>query len=507
MYQFVFFTDLTDTIYVTKTIGAYKCAHVLRSEGYSCLVVDHLHSFSQEEFTLLLDKIISKETLGVAFSTTFMRNSNVLPNENGSVTFTEISPNTVFPQGKDFENVAIEKIKSISPSCKFIAGGTRVFPNYQNKNINYVTLGFSESSILNLANHLYKQEPLVNSTRNIWGITVIDDRYAAKYDFKTSNFLWEPTDIVNARVLPIEIARGCIFKCKFCSYPMNGKKNLDFVKDAELIRQELQDTYDRYGITTYSIVDDTFNDNDYKLDVILSAVKQLTFQPIFWAYIRLDLITTKKHIDKLYAIGVRSFYFGIETLNRETGKIVGKGFDAKKQIKAVQDLRNKYGDSITLHGSFIIGLPKESAECVTNTFNLLLDGTMPLHTFDFKALFIERGDKVSWRSEFGQNYEQYGYKDIGTIYDKYVLWQNEYMDMHRAIALEQEFRTIAQTKHESGIAGQALWSLMNYGYTLEELLSWKHKDINWHELTLHKSNYITEYKDKLNMLLSVDTTS
>jgi radical SAM superfamily enzyme YgiQ (UPF0313 family) len=31
-----------------------------------------------------------------------------------------------------------------------------------------------------------------------------------------------------AKVLPIEIARGCIFKCKFCSYPLNGKQNLDF---------------------------------------------------------------------------------------------------------------------------------------------------------------------------------------------------------------------------------------------------------------------------------------
>jgi hypothetical protein len=98
---------------------------------------------------------------------------------------------------------------------------------------------------------------------------------------------------------------------------MNGKKNLDFVKDVELLRKELQDTYDKFGVSTYSIVDDTFNDNEYKLDLILEAVKQLTFKPIFWAYTRLDLLETKKQIEKLYEIGVRGYYFGIETLNKE----------------------------------------------------------------------------------------------------------------------------------------------------------------------------------------------
>lgn len=501
MYDFIFFTDLTDTIYVTKTIGAYKCANTLRAHGYSCLVIDHLHTFNKDELDSLLDKTVSASTLGVAFSTTFMRNSNVPVNADGSVSFTEIDPNVFFPQGKEFETNAVEKIKSINPNCKIILGGTRVHANYKNKNVDYITVGFSEASIVNLADHLSKQLSLKNASRSIWGITVIDDRMATTHDFKNSRFTWLPTDVVNAKSLPIEIARGCIFKCKFCSYPMNGKKNLDFIKDIELLRQELQDTYDRFGVKTYSIVDDTFNDNNYKLDLIAEAVKQLTFKPEFWAYIRLDLMQTNDQITRLYDIGVRGYYFGIETLNKATGKIVGKGYDSRKQIATIKKLRQLYGNSISLHGSFIIGLPKENIESVTDTFNQLMDNSIPLHTFDFKTLYLERADKVAWTSEFGMSYAKYGYEDRGDIFNKYIDWKNEYMTVHEALELERKFRKISQNSDRMHVPNMSIWSMMNYGYSLDYLLNLLHKDIDWYELSQHKLSYITEYKQKLNKLL------
>jgi hypothetical protein len=191
MYDFIFFTDLTDTVYVSKTIGAYKCAHVLREQGYNCLVVDHLHSFTKDEFNQLLDCVISKSTIAVGFSTTFVKNSNVLPNSDGSLAFTEIDANVFFPQGKEFEDWAISKIKKKNIDCKIIVGGTKVHVNYQNKNADYAIIGFSESSIVNLANHLLKSSALTNFKKNLWGIVVIDDRFAPSYDFKNSKFNWD----------------------------------------------------------------------------------------------------------------------------------------------------------------------------------------------------------------------------------------------------------------------------------------------------------------------------
>ena len=49
MYDAVIFTDVTDTVTIYKAIGAYKIANTLRQQGYSCLVVDHLHAFTLDE--------------------------------------------------------------------------------------------------------------------------------------------------------------------------------------------------------------------------------------------------------------------------------------------------------------------------------------------------------------------------------------------------------------------------------------------------------------------------
>lgn len=497
MYQFVFFTDLVDTIYVAKTIGAYKCAHSLRKQGYSALVVDHLHAWTLEELQSLLHKVISPETLAIGFSTTFFRNTNVAPNQDGSVTYTAIQDSTVFPQGLDFEQEFINLVRKINPNCKVFVGGATVTQHYQNRNIDYAFVGYSEVSIVNLANHLSQGAPLTKSTRNIWGVTIIDDREAKEYNFKQGDFKWLPSDVVNARSLPIEIARGCIFKCKFCAFSMNGKQNLDFIKDVELIRQELQDTYDQYGIDTYSIIDDTFNDNEYKLDLILAAVNQLSFQPKFWAYTRLDLMHTKQHADKLYAIGVRGFYFGIETLNKVTGKIIGKGHSPDAQIKTIQELRAKFGNTVALHGSFIIGLPEESIDSVTATFNQLMDETIPLHSFDFKTLFIDNANMVNWSSDISKNYTKYGYTNIGNANDRSIHWANSLMTQDQALEVEREFRALSQNSDRFHFPGQPIWSLINYRYTLEELMSMLHKDAPWHDFSQHKIKFIQDYKQQL----------
>ena len=488
-YQFVFFTDVSDTPCVSKTIGAYKCASVLRSAGYSCLVVDHLHSYSEEELDELLTKVITNETLGVGVSSTFIRSSSVPLNSTEK-------PILFFKQSG--EDRAVIKIKQLNVNCKILIGGGNAFSYSENRNIDYILVGFSESSIINLADHLTKQTPLTNAVRNLWGVTIIDDRRAESHDFKNTVFKWIDTDVVNAKVLPIELSRGCIFKCKFCSYPMNGRQNLDFVKDIDLLRAELQSNYDQFGIYTYRIVDDTFNDNDYKIDLILAAVRQLTFQPIFWAYIRLDLLHSKQHFDKLYAIGVRACYFGIETLNKKAGSIVGKGLDSAKQIQAIQELRQFYGNKIAMHGNFIIGLPGEPLESATDTFNLIMNNTIPLDSFYFQPLYIDQTGL--WNSEFGRNYEKYGYKKIGDN-GGCIDWQNEYTTFGEASELAQKFDSLSQSQNRTRMGGEYLWSMMNYGYSLDHLLTSNPGEITWDEAINAQEKYIKQYKEELNKLL------
>jgi hypothetical protein len=53
----IIFTDVVDTVTIYKAIGAYKIANTLRQQGYTCLVVDHLHSFTLEEAKKVITSI------------------------------------------------------------------------------------------------------------------------------------------------------------------------------------------------------------------------------------------------------------------------------------------------------------------------------------------------------------------------------------------------------------------------------------------------------------------
>jgi hypothetical protein len=90
MYDAVIFTDVTDTVTIYKAIGAYKIANTLRQQGYSCLVVDHLHAFTLDEIKKVIDNSVSINTLFVGFSTTFFNSTLNSVNSDGSLTYSSI---------------------------------------------------------------------------------------------------------------------------------------------------------------------------------------------------------------------------------------------------------------------------------------------------------------------------------------------------------------------------------------------------------------------------------
>lgn len=502
MYDVILFTDVTDNIASIPAIGAYKIAHVLRKNGYQCLVVNHLSDYSIAELKLIINLAISDKTVLVGFSTTFLRSTNIeIISGQPTPPYPDLELNTFFPQGKEFEKEFLELLHNQNPNIKILVGGTKVSADYSNKNVDYICLGYGEISIVNLVNHLTKNIDLRKSYKNIWGITVIDDRLAPEYKFKNEDMRWLPEDIVNHKTLPIEIARGCVFQCKFCSYPMNGKQNLDFVKSEENILKELDYNYQHYGIENYLMVDDTFNDHPDKLISMRNIISKLSFQPKFWGYHRLDLICTRPHtLPLLYDIGVRSMYFGIETMSPESAKIIGKGFDRLKQIEMLELLRSKYPD-ISIHGSFIVGLPGENEDDVYNTHNQLINQEIPLHSWQFQSLLLTKKEFQTYNSEFDINYSSYGYKDQGSEGLKYINWYNEYFTAEKASNLVAKFRQESYTSnslHLAGMISMIIGTMNDPNYSFESNWRTLFKDFNFNfvEHTLRK-NFIKEYKIKL----------
>jgi len=509
MFDAIIFTDITDNIGAAKPLGAYKCAHSLRQHGYTCLVVDNFHCFSQDELEHLLNTTVSESTQFVGFSNTFLADSTVLTNPDGSTpAYPHLEGSRFFPQGPVVEDHVIGHLRRHWPKIKIVIGGARANPNETNPNIDYVCIGYSEVSLVNLMNHLRHGELLNKATRNLWGKTVIDDRRAEDYDFVNSGMSWLPTDVVNQQVLPLEVARGCIFRCKFCAYPMNGKQQLDFVRSESQLMYELEKNYEEHGIYRYSIIDDTFNDNDYKLDLMLRGVKKLRFQPEFWAYTRLDLLARNidRNFQKLYDIGLRATQFGIETLHEPTGRIIGKGYSRAKQIEAVQYIRQKYGDRVSMHGTFIVGLPGETEDSCRDTFALLESQELPLHSWRWFGLHISKNDRYAWNSEIGLNYGKYGYEEISVDpYSSLVNWANDHTTFERASNLANEFNRNSDQGNIMRLQNILGWSILTLGYNPESVLNSIYSQVNFNEIENRKIQFMHDYKQQLFQLLAKDS--
>lgn len=494
-YQVVLFTDFTDDVLTVKALGAYKIASSLRAAGFTCLVVDNLSTWTLEEIHKLLDLSLGQDTLFVGFSTTFLKS-----NETTTDLFFGYDPNaSILPQGKVFETSVVEKIKLINPDCKILLGGHKINQNCSNKNVDIVVRGLAEMAIVNVAVSLKNKVKIPDSYKNVHGVWVVYRDQEKEYDFANSKMIWQDTDIINYRVFPFEPARGCIFNCRFCSFPQRGKKTLDYVLSEEIIYNELQGNYDRYGITTYQLLDDTFNDSDHKLDRMLNVIRQLSFQPTFWSYNRLDLLATKpERIKKLFDIGLRATSFGIETLKRETGLVVGKGFDAAKQIETVRNIRRTYGNNLLMHGLFIIGLPYETLDSVQNTFDLIDTGEFPLHSAYFEALMIAKPNHYFLQSDFDLNWPSYGYRDLGSEGMGMINWGNDHMTFEQAKAKKWELVDKLQNNTRYHIPGQTAWALMNYPkFDIDRVQTLKNKEIDWAEVSQSKQEFYTSYKQKL----------
>jgi radical SAM superfamily enzyme YgiQ (UPF0313 family) len=502
-----------------KSLGAYKVASAIREMGYSCLVIDHYDSFSKEEFEKILKKTITSDTLFVGFSTTFLQNTNNSDDKNGKKNVSDIDDGIFFPQGKDFQSWAVSSIRQKNANCKIVVGGTRVHANYQTSDADFFVIGFSESSVPKLIDHIKNNNFLPKSFINNNNITVINDILASDYNIsEDKSFKWEYTDVLNSKVLPIELSRGCIFKCSFCSFPFTGKKKLEFVKDPNVIKQELQESYDLFGINHFLIVDDTFNDSKEKINAIYEAIQELNFQPYFWAHLRLDLLSNDPDVfDTIYKIGVRYCLFGIETFNEKAGRAIKKGGNREKQKEMVRYIRKNYPDFV-MHGSFIIGLPEESIESINQTMDDLCSGEVPLNSVSFNPLAIYKDNQFSWASDIEKNPEKYGYefldfdddikikKDEYDIVDRVNIWKNKHMTFFDAVKLANHFVNVKSKKSKqkltTNLHNVEYFHMINYGFSLKDLSvfqknQYEDKDGFWALLSKKHDAFLKEHKKLL----------
>lgn len=505
----ILISDLTEPVFFSKSFGVFKIARELRLSGYQVAVLHHIHIFEFEEILYILDKLISNKTLFVGINNMFYRNVfTEVENKHykGGIQWGDCPDGTMLPHGKHLNKQLKDFIKSKNHNCKLVLGGSTANDIEANKDFDYVVAGYADISVVNLANHLYKQEELKKFYKSIYGFTLLNDSTAADYDFVHRKMAYETHDgILPNETLPIEISRGCIFKCAFCAFPLNGKRKNDYIKDFDVLYEEFLDNYAKFGTTRYIFLDDTFNDTVDKVKFIHEISKKLPFKLEYWAYLRLDLLAAHPEtINLLLQSGLRSCYFGVETFNKKTGQTIGKGLAKDKMLDTLRMLKKVWNTKVSTAVGFIAGLPHESIESIKNTCEIFLSEDL-VSSWVIRPLYFysNRASTTGFVSEIEKNPAKYGYKNLtpfnpemhpGEIHYNTHYWENDYTNFNECNELCKYYNKQYELTGMKKLSDMAILQLASYGIDITDYNK-AISEINWHEIVLLKQQRSNEYKE------------
>ena len=436
---------------MSKYAGAFRIATELRQHGYNVQPIDlTAYNGFDSDLEQILDNILTKDTLWVGISTTFLFNIFGFPYFRSQQSFDKR-----FAHIKDLDKDLrrfVNYIKSKSPKAKLIAGGSRRFMLEQ--------FGFKVFKFYNDKEIIEFTDYCAGKNKNVnlkYLSNVVEGSEFT--EFTTSNIKFESNDIIYPNeALPIEISRGCIFRCKFCAFPMNGKSKGEWIKRTDVLLDEFTKNYEEHGITNYVISDDTYNDSADKVKLLYDEVySKLPFKLSFTAYVRLDLMLRYPDtVDYLKESGLTSVLFGIETINHESGKAIGKGVDPKIQFQFLKELKNNQFKNISTHSGFIIGLPKDRVDEMERLEEFLFSDDNCLDHVTVEPLFITPTDIMHvtkpYYSEFDLEYAKYGYECYEKIEDSAfneVRWKNPNLSFDFDQAFAFSHRINAKIESES----------------------------------------------------------
>lgn len=466
-----------------RPIGAYQVAWYLRQFDYEVQVIDFLHRMSDEVIFSILDRYITQETKIIGYGAMLGLKD---------------------PEAREFLNKierVLRRTKKKYPWLTTVAGGAAAADLnrlYRNKSLfDVIFFGHAEDTMLALANNLIRNGPSVQYER-LEGNKIIRESFVMphdkKFNIESNTHTWHDRDFVQpGETLPIELGRGCIFKCKFCQYPYIGKNKKDFNRCMDHVKHEMLYNYEKWGVTNYYMLDDTFNADEERIEAFANMVKTLPFKIHYATYLRLDLIAAHPQTeDMLVESGLLGAYFGIETFNKQASELIGKSWNGKKAKDYLPKLyHDRWKKEVGLRAGFICGIPPETLDECLDTNKWCIDNEIP--NWYWHPLHISRDNYSEFISEFDKNATQYGfewYVDNGM-----VLWKTSTCDARTAISWKHRLMAGAKSYQKN-----AQWNLLELGNYNIDMHDAKHRlitDLNWDQINSKRKEFLKNYIHQL----------
>lgn len=457
----IIFTGYERSGGLERVSGAYRIATVLRKEGWDVEVIDFFYHWKLEELKTLIDlRNQKKKIYWIGLSATWLNYSS-----------DKVQQNMVD---------LLKYVKENYSDIITIAGGQNPsihFSMYDD--IDYIIGGFGEVAIIAVLKYLYGNGPRLKGIPRKKGWYIDANAFYQAWPIQDLSIEYTDKDFIYPNeTLALEFSRGCKFACTFCNFPVLGVKE-DTTRDLIGLKTELQKNYDLYGVLNYQVADETFNDRDEKIAKVGQIVNELSFKPNFNAFIRGDILFSRpQQLELLNNARVWGHYYGIETFNHETGKLVGKGMHPDRIKQGLLDTKNYflnnnrgwYRGTISL----IYGLPKETPETILSALDWFCKNWNDQNVIAFPLNISTTGKK----SKLDENYEKYGYtmmtEEKRDLYNRHNffandlnIWENENMNMYDAIELvDRQIKEFQPGMFDCW----KLWSYLPLTETIEDAL-------------------------------------
>ena len=483
---------------IQRYLGPYQLGYYLEENGYEYQVIDFTVSgptkmMTVQEVVNFTEQFITPKTKVIGLSSTFF----YIP---GSQRNSSNFPDNLIE--------AMEIVRTKYPYLKFVLGGNKA-ETYGTEITNLfdaIVVGLAEDVMLELMHYYAGTGPepvarriLPHKTKFYYSDDVVDK----KFNIQHSRHRWNQKDcIIPGESLPLEVSRGCIFKCKFCQYPLLGRSKYDYTRSPECLKDELINNYEKWGTTNYYILDDTFNDTVQKIKDFRDMTLTLPFKIKYSTYLRADLLQRfPETIPWLKESGLVGAHFGLETMHPEASKAIGKGWSGTKAKEFLPWLIHEaWNDEVAIHMSLISGLPGETTESLIETANWLNDNNFI--SWNFKPLGITKSDTRIFNSEFSKEAEEWGFTwpDPKEPYN----WVNEKYDWDWNSA--REWAKKANAVRDSGFKRYDSWSFMSLltvGYQLEDIFNVPKTRFDKSVLIRKRNLWLYAYKKRLRELPNV----
>lgn len=425
------------------TLGAYRLRTFMARHGHDIEVVDFVDYFTDDELLGLISKRATDGLLFVGFGVTFIQQDRV---------------------------ALLDAIRARWPHLRIIIGAQEPRLEHYVRSgrfrgrIDMLFMGFAEVALLRYIEHLSGlRDTFETSGTYMDQPYVISDRVHPCRDVSDLSVEWRGTDTVRwVKALPIEISRGCVFRCRFCNHSLTGKSKMDYIRDETNLADEFRRNHELFGIRTYLLADDTFNDTEHKLRLVARAIERSGVDIRFSAYLRYELLhRNPHHIGMLRDMGLHHANLGIESMNERARKAIGKGLSNDQLLEVLSNLRSA---GMTTNSNFIVGLPHETEEDLRATNEWMLDtGKRYLTSWFWSPLWI--GNHIHMRSEFEMEAAKHGYS---VDPNDEMRWWGPTMDSVTAEGMCEEFNERA--RFVRGPVGFETTELIALGLEPEDML-------------------------------------